>query len=142
MRTHAALNVIPFLDGCRLAETDRTVARNYITALQEEGRSANTIRQAEVVVLGVMFGMAATWASAAYTACMAGCQDKLAEISAARGWLLTPRRLAGSAAGVSDGTNVPGATSQAELVRVPGVTPGRARSLDSGGRKHPAAGRG
>ena len=50
------LHVIPFL-GCRLAETDRTVARNYITALQEEGRSANTIRQAKVV-LGAMFGMA------------------------------------------------------------------------------------
>ena len=31
------LHVIPFLGGCRLAETDRTVARNYITALQEEG---------------------------------------------------------------------------------------------------------
>jgi integrase len=49
--------VIPFLGGCRLAETDRTVARNYITALQEAGRSANTIRQAKVV-LGAMFGMA------------------------------------------------------------------------------------
>jgi hypothetical protein len=31
------LHVIPFLGDCRLAETDRTVARNYITALQEEG---------------------------------------------------------------------------------------------------------
>ena len=51
------LHVIPFSGGCRLAETDRTVARNYITALQEEGRSANTIRQAKVV-LGAMFGMA------------------------------------------------------------------------------------
>jgi integrase len=50
-------HVIPFLGGCRLAETDRTVARNYITALQEGGRSANTIRQAKVV-LGAMFGMA------------------------------------------------------------------------------------
>ncbi len=49
--------MIPFLGGCRLAETDRTVARNYITALAEEGRSANTIRQAKVV-LGAMFGMA------------------------------------------------------------------------------------
>lgn len=49
--------MIPFLGGCRLAETDRTVARNYITALQEYGRSANTIRQAKVV-LGAMFGMA------------------------------------------------------------------------------------
>ena len=27
------LHVIPFLGGCRLAETDRTVARNFITAL-------------------------------------------------------------------------------------------------------------
>ena len=44
------LHVIPFLGGCRLAETDRTVARNYITALQEGGRSANTIRQAKVVL--------------------------------------------------------------------------------------------
>ena len=51
------LHVIPFLGGCRLAETDRTVARNYVTALQEERRSANTIRQAKVV-LGAMFGMA------------------------------------------------------------------------------------
>ena len=32
-------------------------AENYITALQEGGRSANTIRQAKVV-LGAMFGMA------------------------------------------------------------------------------------
>jgi integrase len=40
-----------------MAETDRTVARNYITALLEEGRSANTIRQAKVV-LCAMFGMA------------------------------------------------------------------------------------
>jgi hypothetical protein len=31
------LHVIPFLGGCRLAETDRTVARNCITALQAEG---------------------------------------------------------------------------------------------------------
>jgi len=51
------LHGIPFLGGCRLAETDRPVARNYITALQEGGRSANTIRQAKVV-LGAMFGMA------------------------------------------------------------------------------------
>ena len=51
------LHVIPFLGSCRLAETDRTVARNYITVLEEEGRSANTIRQAKVV-LCAMFGMA------------------------------------------------------------------------------------
>ena len=50
------LHVIPFLGGSRLAETDRTVARNYVTALLEEGRSANTIRQAKVV-LCAMFGM-------------------------------------------------------------------------------------
>jgi len=31
------LHVIPFLGGCRLAETDRTVARNYITALRKAG---------------------------------------------------------------------------------------------------------
>ena len=43
--------------GCRLAETDRTVARNYITVLEEEGRSANTIRQAKVVLCAI-FGMA------------------------------------------------------------------------------------
>jgi hypothetical protein len=49
--------VIPFLGSCRLAETDRTVARNYIPALQESGRSANIIRQAKVV-LGAMFSMA------------------------------------------------------------------------------------
>jgi hypothetical protein len=52
------LHVIPFLGGCRLAETGRTVARNYITVLEEEGRSANTIRQAKVA-LCAMFGMAA-----------------------------------------------------------------------------------
>ena len=32
------LHVIPFLGSCRLAETDRTVARNYITVLEEEGQ--------------------------------------------------------------------------------------------------------
>jgi hypothetical protein len=31
------LHVIPFLGGYRLAETDRTAARNYVTALLEEG---------------------------------------------------------------------------------------------------------
>ena len=51
------LHVIPFLGSCRLAETDRAVARNYVTALQESGRSANTIRQAKVV-LGALFSMA------------------------------------------------------------------------------------
>jgi integrase len=51
------LHVIPFLGKCRLAETDRTVARNYITALRESDRSANTIRQAKLV-LGAMFNMA------------------------------------------------------------------------------------
>jgi integrase len=51
------LHVIPFLGGCRLAETDRTVARNFFTALEERARSANTIRQAKVV-LAAMFTMA------------------------------------------------------------------------------------
>ena len=51
------LHVVPFLGSCRVAETDRTVARNYITALLEERHSANTIRQAKVV-LCAMFGMA------------------------------------------------------------------------------------
>jgi integrase len=51
------LHVIPFLGGCRLAETDRTVARNYVTALQEADRSANIIRQAKVA-LGALFTMA------------------------------------------------------------------------------------
>jgi integrase len=40
-----------------LADTDRTVARNYIMALQGAGRSANTIRQAKAV-LGAMLGIA------------------------------------------------------------------------------------
>ena len=51
------LHVIPFLGKVRLAETDRTVARNYFTALEEAGRSANVIRQAKVV-LAAMFTMA------------------------------------------------------------------------------------
>ncbi len=51
------LHVIPFLAKVRLAETDRTVARNYFTALEEAGRSANTIRQAKVV-LAALFTMA------------------------------------------------------------------------------------
>ena len=59
------LHVIPFLGGCRVAETDRTVARNYVTALLEEGRSANTIRQAKVV-LCAMFGMAVADGSVDY----------------------------------------------------------------------------
>ena len=37
--------------------TDRTVARNYVTVLAEEGRSANTIRQAKIVMCA-MFAMA------------------------------------------------------------------------------------
>jgi hypothetical protein len=32
------LHINPFLGGCRLAETNRTVARNYVTALLEAGR--------------------------------------------------------------------------------------------------------
>ena len=51
------LHVVPFLGKVRLAETDRTVARNFFTALEESGRSANTIRQAKVV-LAAMFSMA------------------------------------------------------------------------------------
>ncbi|MGD0559780.1 MAG: hypothetical protein ABSA93_33025, partial [Streptosporangiaceae bacterium] len=51
------LHVRPFLGKCRLADTDRTVARNYFTALEESGRSANTIRQAKVA-LAAMFTMA------------------------------------------------------------------------------------
>ena len=49
--------MVPFPGGCRVAETDRTVARNYITALLEAGRSANTIRQAKVVLCAT-FAMA------------------------------------------------------------------------------------
>jgi integrase len=51
------LHIIPFLGKVRLAETDRTVARNYFTALEELGRSPNRIRQAKVVVQA-MFTMA------------------------------------------------------------------------------------
>jgi integrase len=51
------LHVIPFLGKVRLAETNRTVARNYFTALEEAGRSANVIRQSKVV-LAAMFSMA------------------------------------------------------------------------------------
>lgn len=51
------LHVRPFLGKCRLADTDRTVARNYFTVLEESGRSANIIRQAKVV-LAAMFTMA------------------------------------------------------------------------------------
>ena len=51
------LHVLPFLGKVRLAETDRTVARNFFTALEEAGRSANVIRQSKVV-LAAMFSMA------------------------------------------------------------------------------------
>jgi site-specific recombinase XerD len=51
------LHVVPFIGKVRLAEMDRTIARNYMTALQEEGRSANTIRQCKVA-LAALFGMA------------------------------------------------------------------------------------
>lgn len=51
------LHIIPFLAKVRLAETDRTVARNYFTALEEAGRTPNRIRQAKVVVQA-MFTMA------------------------------------------------------------------------------------
>lgn len=51
------LHVIPFIGKARLAETTRTTARNFFTALEEAGRSPNTIRQAKVV-LAAMFTMA------------------------------------------------------------------------------------
>jgi integrase len=51
------LHIIPFLGKVRLAETDRTVARNFFTALEEAGRTPNRIRQAKVVVQA-MFTMA------------------------------------------------------------------------------------
>jgi hypothetical protein len=51
------LHVIPFLRKVRLAEMNRAAARNFFTALEEAGRSANTIRQAKVV-LAAMFTMA------------------------------------------------------------------------------------
>ena len=53
LRSH----VIPFIGASRLAEMNRTAARNYVTALLEGGRSANTIRKCKVV-LGALFGMA------------------------------------------------------------------------------------
>jgi hypothetical protein len=49
--------VIQFIGGSRLAETNRTAARNYVTALLEGGRSANTIRKCKAV-LGALFAMA------------------------------------------------------------------------------------
>lgn len=51
------VHIVPYLGKVRLAETDRTIARNYFTALEESGRSANTIRQAKVT-LAAMFTMA------------------------------------------------------------------------------------
>lgn len=51
------LHAIPFLGKVRLAEMNRAAARNFFTALEESGRSANTIRQAKVV-LAAMFTMA------------------------------------------------------------------------------------
>jgi integrase len=51
------LHVVPFIGGVRVAEMTRMAARNYFTALEEAGRSANTIRQAKVV-LGALFTMA------------------------------------------------------------------------------------
>ena len=50
-------NVVPLIGRARLAEFSRTAARNYVTALIEEGRSANTIRKCKVV-LGALFAMA------------------------------------------------------------------------------------
>lgn len=51
------LHVLPFLGKIRLAETTRTTARNYFTALEESGRSPSTIRHAKIV-LAAMFTMA------------------------------------------------------------------------------------
>jgi site-specific recombinase XerD len=50
-------NVVPLIGGARLAEFSQTAARNYATALIEEGRSPNTIRKCKVV-LGALFAMA------------------------------------------------------------------------------------
>jgi len=44
------LHVIPFLGKVRLAEMNRTAARNYFTALEKAGRSPNSIRQAKIVL--------------------------------------------------------------------------------------------
>jgi len=51
------LHVLPFIGKVRVAEVNRLAARSFFTALEEAGRSANTIRQAKVV-LAAMFTMA------------------------------------------------------------------------------------
>lgn len=51
------LHVIPFTGRARVAEMNRLAARGFFTALEEAGRSPNTIRQAKVV-LAAMFTMA------------------------------------------------------------------------------------
>ena len=51
------LHVIPFIGRARVAEMNRLAARGFFTALEEAGRSANTIRQAKVA-LAAMFTMA------------------------------------------------------------------------------------
>jgi integrase len=51
------LHIIPFIGNVRVAEMTRRAARNFFTALEEAGRSPNTIRQAKVV-LAAMFTMA------------------------------------------------------------------------------------
>lgn len=56
-KTSLRCHIIPFLGRTRLAETTRTTARNYFTALEESGRSPSTIRHAKVV-LAAMFTMA------------------------------------------------------------------------------------
>jgi integrase len=55
--TTLRVHVVPFIGGARLAEFSRTAARNYVTALIESGRSANTIRKCKVA-LGALFAMA------------------------------------------------------------------------------------
>lgn len=51
------LHAVPFIGKVRLAEANKTVARNYFTALEDAGRSPNVIRQAKVA-LAAMFSMA------------------------------------------------------------------------------------
>jgi hypothetical protein len=54
LRSH----VIPFIGASRIAEMNRTAARNYVTALLDGGRSANTIGKCKVVL-----GRCSVWRS-------------------------------------------------------------------------------
>jgi hypothetical protein len=80
---------------------------------------------------------------AVYTAGIAGDQDGLAEIRAARRRAAV-RGLESSALlrAFGNGTIVPGAMSQAERLGVLGASPGRADQPVRSGRKHPGAGHG